>query len=87
MTFETRHTRAAGRIVIANTQGSDFRLTLEPWADEIDVPAGQSVGVTFEGPALADIHIEVDSRGVTIYGWTGSVMAIENKSSGGPTTV
>jgi hypothetical protein len=67
---------AKGRFNITNTSGADLRVIVEPWADEAVVAAGKTLKIAFQGPP-ADLEIEVEPGILTVYGWPGSVLEIE----------
>ncbi|AUX27733.1 uncharacterized protein SOCEGT47_083310 [Sorangium cellulosum] len=66
-----------GVISVTNSNDSEIRLTLEPWAEEVVLSPGQSVQVAFSGPQGG--HMEVDLRpgAVILYGWEGSVFSVK----------
>ena len=67
---------AKGRFSITNKSGADLRVIVEPWADEAVVAAGKTMRIAFTGPP-ADLEIEVEPGILTVHGWTGSVLEIE----------
>jgi len=61
-------------ITISNGTTMPLHLIMEPWAREQDVAEGGSTKVGLTGPNRADIEIQVTPAGMTLYGWTGSVL-------------
>jgi hypothetical protein len=60
-----------------NSTGTKVRITLEPWADQYLIQAGQSVEIRVEGdPTVGELELEQDAHGLVIYGYTGSIVQI-----------
>ena len=59
---------------VTNPGQAEVHLRIEPWAREYDLSARATREFIFTGPDPADIEVEVMSREITIYGWTGAVL-------------
>jgi hypothetical protein len=55
----------------------DQTAWMEPWCEEIIIPAGQTF--TFKGRGTDDGEIEIEKRdeGIIVYGWPTSVLSVE----------
>jgi hypothetical protein len=60
-----------------NAQPVPRTLVLEPWGDVHEIPSGAAVDVTASGPAGGVLEIELSAEGLVVYGWSGSVVAID----------
>jgi hypothetical protein len=59
---------------VANETGTPVLLRIEPWGDEVGLPAAGAHDLHFTGPDVADVEIELRPSEVTIYGWSGSIL-------------
>jgi hypothetical protein len=66
-------TRVRGEIAFTNDQPSEVTLVLEPWADERKIAAGESMSITFDGPAEPRLEIVAEPGRIVLGGWEGSV--------------
>jgi hypothetical protein len=63
--------------VIKNTKGRINRLILEPWADEVEIQAGDEIVVTGKGPLNEKpIEMELLEEALVIYGWSKSTLSV-----------
>lgn len=67
-----------GILAITNTQPTEVRLTLEPWADEHVMAPGKTVEVSYSGPSGGRMEIELKPGEVILYGWEGSVLSVRD---------
>lgn len=65
------------KIRVNNLSGKNITFRLEPWADEKELLANESVIVDSRGPVEGLIEIEYYEQEIVIYGWTGSICEIE----------
>jgi len=61
---------------IRNPLAERVTLCIEPWANELFIPPGDTYLVTFEGPEGQFPAVEWGERRITVYGWSGSVASI-----------
>ena len=66
------------RISIINSSEQNRRLRLEPWGDEVDLVVGGSVTIKASGPKEGVLEFEQLDDGITLYGWEGSILEIED---------
>jgi hypothetical protein len=59
-------------VTVMNRHESQVTLVIEPWADELDVPAQGTAKLRFEGPDPVAIEIQTETDRLTVYGWAGS---------------
>jgi hypothetical protein len=73
-------TQAAGIhtlfVILGNATGQDTVLWLEPWAYEFPFPHGSSIQVVAQGPDGDGLDILLTDERVTVWGWTGSTVAL-----------
>jgi hypothetical protein len=60
------------RIRVANQTGASMLLRIEPWGNEVSLPAAATHDLEFSGPDVADIEIRAGEAELTVYGWSGS---------------
>ncbi|AUX40250.1 uncharacterized protein SOCE26_016490 [Sorangium cellulosum] len=68
---------AYGVIAVTNSNGSEVRLILEPWAEEVVLSPDESVDIAFSGPQGGRMEVEVKPGAVILYGWEGSILSIK----------
>ncbi len=66
-----------GSLALTNSGADELRVTLEPWADNVVIGPGQTVHVSYSGPAGGRIEIDVGQGELVVYGWEGSTMSID----------
>jgi hypothetical protein len=59
---------------VTNPSDSPVHVLVEPWAREYDLRASATREFVFSGPDPVDIEVDILSTGITVYGWTGSVL-------------
>ena len=68
-----RHDRT---IRITNSFAEMVVFCVEPWGDEIPLPAGGSFHVRAEGPPQGELEVQVAAGRVTVWGWPGSTLSV-----------
>ena len=61
-------------IEVMNKEEVPLRLIVEPWGEEFLVPAAGIASLKFEGPAKANVDIELGPNTLILYGWAGSFL-------------
>ncbi len=64
------------RIRIMNHRDTPQQLDIEPWGDQHILEAQGSFDIGARGPDGGDLLIELTNGGITLYGWTGSVLSL-----------
>jgi hypothetical protein len=70
------------KIRIQNSQARSRVLVLEPWADEIELPAGETFTLVSEGDPAFPMEFELLEDRVVIYAFdsAGATMSLYNQS-------
>jgi hypothetical protein len=62
-------------ISISNRSGEDTRLWVEPWGDEVELPAGSTLRVVAESVRTGEFEVEYGGlAGITLWAWSGSTL-------------
>ena len=64
------------RITLINRLSAPVQLDIEPWGEQILLPADQSYEVIAIGPAPSCLRVEFQTTRVVVYGWPGSTLTI-----------
>ena len=76
-----RATEHSQGVWVKNSHPQLATLCIEPWGDEIALPAGASFLVLFEGPAGSFPALEWEEGRVTVYGWSGSKVSVHHEGN------
>jgi hypothetical protein len=69
-TLQTVHLR------IRNSRPYALTLRIEPWAEELLMPAGSIYEIVAQGPDDDCIEISSNDEAFVVYGWSGSIISI-----------
>jgi hypothetical protein len=61
---------------ITNSQAQDLIVHLEPWGEQYRMAAGATFKVDAKGPDGDNLELEYGDGRITVYGWSGSTVAI-----------
>lgn len=61
---------------LANTRSVTVPLQVEPWGEQYDLAPGAMVDIVAHGPAQDCLELTLDDTGLTIWGWSGSIVQI-----------
>ncbi|HTG14336.1 MAG TPA: hypothetical protein VK747_03615 [Blastocatellia bacterium] len=61
---------------VKNTRTSQLVFCLEPWGEQHTMDPGVVFHVTARGPDEDFLEIECGDSHITLFGWTGSVVAV-----------
>ncbi len=65
------------RFNYVNCSDRDFRVTLEPWADQYLICSGDSIEIEIHAQnELGILEIEQTSMGLVIYAYEGSIVCV-----------
>ena len=65
------------KVIVKNGWARNMLLTVEPWADQYVVSAGQVVEVVDVSNEVADtFEVESTADGLVVYGWPGSTLEV-----------
>ena len=67
---------------ITNSQGQDLTVHLEPWGEQYTMAAGATFKVEAKGPEGDSLELEYGDGRITVYGWSGSTVAISATDTG-----
>jgi len=68
-----------GTLAVKNSQDTDLKIVLEPWADEFLLSPGKTIEVTFSGPVDGRLEVESQTGAIIVWGWEGSVLSAQIK--------
>ena len=61
---------------ITNSLKQDLTVHLEPWGEQYKMAAGVTLKIEAKGPDGDILELEYGDGTITVYGWSGSVIAI-----------
>jgi hypothetical protein len=61
------------RLTIRNARAAPVTFSLEPWADEYEMPPGAAFELVVRGPAEGSMEVDYGEERITAYAWSGSV--------------
>lgn len=64
-------------LALRNRQKSPVVLRLEPWGEEYPLEPGAVINLSFSGPEAGPLEIEFGVGEITVYGWEGSMVAVD----------
>ena len=68
------------KIQITNTSQRSVLFRLEPWGDEKEIRSEESVTIQGVGPEDGLLEIEQSDNVLTLHGWEGSILEIQDDS-------
>jgi hypothetical protein len=64
------------RLRLQNSAKAEITLHLEPWGEQLRMPAGTTFEVVVTGPDRDCMEVVFEGDNVFVYAWTGSVIAV-----------
>jgi hypothetical protein len=64
------------RVRLINTKAHAVAVHLEPWGDVFDMLPEDEFVLVFHGPSPVEAEVELCEEGITVYGWTGSMVHV-----------
>jgi hypothetical protein len=61
---------------LQNSSSASRNLRVEPWGDEVSIPAGVTFDIVAQGPPGDCLEIESGDDDLVVYGWPGSTIAV-----------
>jgi hypothetical protein len=69
-------TLKAVHLRIRNSRPYALTLRIEPWAEELPMPAGSLYEIVAQGPDDDCIEVSSNNEAFTVYGWSGSIISV-----------
>jgi hypothetical protein len=71
-----------GTLAVTNSEHSNVRVVLEPWADERTLAPASTIVISFIGPAGGQLEVERKPNEIVVYGWEGATMSFVDNEVG-----
>ena len=72
----TQAVRCSQRLRVQNRHSKPVTLCLEPWGEELPIAPKARYEIVAEGPEGDYLEVQYEERGITVYGWSGSVLTV-----------
>jgi hypothetical protein len=63
-------------ISISNLRDKEVTFHLEPWGDQIPMPAGCTFQIIAEARDQGEFEIQYEEDNTIIWGWSGSILTV-----------
>lgn len=63
-------------ISIENSRDKEVMFHLEPWGDQIPMPAGSKFQIIAEAKDQGELEIQYEEDNILVWGWTGSILSV-----------
>ena len=64
-------------MILQNASKKKVQVHVEPWGDEYPLQPGEKLRVVGSGPAGGELEVSWTEDRVTVYGWSGSTVKVE----------
>lgn len=68
-------------MILQNSSKKNVRVHVEPWGDEYPLAPGEKLRVVGSGPAGGELEVQWTEDRVTVHGWSGSTVKVEQLGS------
>lgn len=68
--------QTSGVFAFTNNQSASIKIVLEPWGEEVELPAASTLRVAFSGPSGGQVDIKLNDDVLILWGWQGSLLTI-----------
>ena len=64
-------------MILLNRSKKNVQVHLEPWGDQYALAPGKRLRVVGSGPSGGELEVEWTEERVTVHGWSGSTVKVE----------